>query len=90
VKPLQLVGENDRMAVWAPSLRFTGARMTTITKYSIVCQVPDAKPYTFCEYTGVDLDQVLGITQVADTLTFSFILDGTEQFQTKVPVSITP
>ncbi len=37
--------------------------MPIITKYSIVCQVPGAEPYTFCAYTGVDLSQVLGLTQ---------------------------
>lgn len=34
-----------------------------LTKYSIVCQVPGAAPYTVCPYSGTDLSQVLGITQ---------------------------
>lgn len=34
-----------------------------ITRYSIVCQVPGAAPYTVCPYSGMDLSQVLGITQ---------------------------
>ena len=34
-----------------------------LTKYSIVCQVPDAEPYTICAYSGTDLSQILGITQ---------------------------
>jgi hypothetical protein len=38
--------------------------MSVIRQYSIVCQVPGAEPYTFCAYSGVDLTQVLGITQV--------------------------
>jgi hypothetical protein len=37
--------------------------MPIITKYSIVCQVPGAEPYTFYAYSGTDLSQVLGITQ---------------------------
>ena len=37
--------------------------MTILTQYSIVCQVPGAEPYTICAYSGVDLSQVLGITQ---------------------------
>lgn len=35
-----------------------------IIQYSIVCQVPDAEPYTVCAYSGTDLSQVLGINQV--------------------------
>jgi len=34
-----------------------------LTKYSIVCQVSGAEPYTVCPYSGTDLSQVLGITQ---------------------------
>ena len=34
-----------------------------LTQYSIVCQVPDADPYTVSAYSGTDLSQVLGITQ---------------------------
>lgn len=34
-----------------------------LTKYSIVCQCPGAKPYTICAYSGTDLSQVLGISQ---------------------------
>lgn len=34
-----------------------------IIQYSIVCQVPDAEPYTVQVYNGTDLSQVLGITQ---------------------------
>ncbi len=34
-----------------------------LTKYSIVCQVPGAEPYTTHPYSGTDLSQVLGITQ---------------------------
>jgi hypothetical protein len=41
--------------------------MTILTQYSIVCQVPGADPYTICAYSGVDLSQVLGITQ-ADSM----------------------
>jgi hypothetical protein len=37
--------------------------MPILTKYSIVCQVPGAEPYTICAYNGTDLSQVLGITQ---------------------------
>jgi hypothetical protein len=37
--------------------------MAVITQYSIVCQVPGVEPYTFRAYNGVDLTQVLGITQ---------------------------
>ncbi len=39
--------------------------MPVLTKYSMVCQVPGAEPYTVCAYTGVDLTQVLGITQAS-------------------------
>ncbi len=38
--------------------------MSILTQYSIVCQVPGAAPYTVCAYSGTDLSQVLGITQV--------------------------
>jgi hypothetical protein len=38
--------------------------MPILTKYSIVCQVPGAEPYTVCAYSGTDLSQVLGITPV--------------------------
>jgi hypothetical protein len=37
--------------------------MAILTKYSMVCQVPNAEPYTICAYSGADLSQVLGITQ---------------------------
>lgn len=37
--------------------------MPILTRYSIVCQVPGAEPYTICAYNGADLSQVLGITQ---------------------------
>ncbi len=37
--------------------------MNILTQYSIVCQVSGAEPYTICAYNGVDLPQVLGITQ---------------------------
>jgi hypothetical protein len=40
-------------------------RVTILTQYSIVCQAPDAKPYTVCAYSGTDLSQVLGITQAS-------------------------
>ncbi len=36
-----------------------------LTKYSIVCQAPNAKPYTVCAYSGTDLSQVLGINQAS-------------------------
>ncbi len=36
---------------------------TILTQYSIVCQVLGAAPYTICAYNGIDLSQVLGITQ---------------------------
>jgi hypothetical protein len=36
--------------------------VTILTKYSIVCQVPDAEPYTVCPYSGTDLSQVLAIS----------------------------
>jgi len=42
-------------------------RKTILAKYSIVCQVPGAKPYEMCAYSGTDLSQVLGITQ-ADSM----------------------
>ncbi len=38
-----------------------------LTKYTIVCQAPGAKPYMVCAYSGTDLSQVLGITQ-ADSI----------------------
>ena len=38
--------------------------MAILTQYSIACQVPGAEPYTICPYSGEDLSQVLGITQV--------------------------
>jgi hypothetical protein len=34
-----------------------------LTKYSIVCQVSGAEPYTVGPYSGADLSRVLGITQ---------------------------
>jgi hypothetical protein len=37
--------------------------MTILSQYSIVCQVPGAEPYTMCAYSGIDLSQVIGITQ---------------------------
>jgi hypothetical protein len=37
--------------------------MSIISQYSIICQVPGATPYTVCAYNGIDLSQVLGITQ---------------------------
>jgi hypothetical protein len=37
--------------------------MAILTQYSMVCQVPDAEPYTICAYSGTDLSQVLGVTQ---------------------------
>jgi len=37
--------------------------MPILSRYSIVCQVPDAEPYTICFYNGTDLSKVLGITQ---------------------------
>ena len=37
--------------------------MPILTQYTIVCQVPGAAPYTVCAYNGVDLFQVVGITQ---------------------------
>jgi hypothetical protein len=37
--------------------------MSILTQYSIVCQVPGAELYTVCAYTGIDLAEVLGITQ---------------------------
>jgi len=40
-------------------------RVTILTKYSIVCQAPGAKPYTVCAYSGTDLSQVLGINQAS-------------------------
>lgn len=39
--------------------------MPILTRYSIVCQVAGAEPYTVCAYTGTDLSQVLGIAQAA-------------------------
>ncbi len=39
--------------------------MPILTQYSIVCQVPGAELYTICAYNGVDLTQVLGITQAS-------------------------
>jgi len=39
--------------------------MPILTRYSIVCQVAGAEPYTICAYNGTDLSQVLGITQAA-------------------------
>ena len=38
-------------------------RVTILTQYSIVCQVPGAESYTICAYSGTDLSQVLGINQ---------------------------
>ena len=38
--------------------------MAILKQYSIVCQVPGAKPYEVCAYSGTDLSKVLGITQV--------------------------
>jgi len=38
--------------------------MAILTQYSIACQVPGTEPYTICPYSGKDLSQVLGITQV--------------------------
>lgn len=37
--------------------------MPILEQYSIVCQAPDTEPYTICAYNGVDLTQVLGISQ---------------------------
>ncbi|MFH1077445.1 MAG: hypothetical protein V1753_11565 [Pseudomonadota bacterium] len=37
--------------------------MPILTRYSIVCQIPGAEPYTICAYNGADLSQALGITQ---------------------------
>lgn len=37
--------------------------MPIISQYTIVCQVPGAEPYTIMPYSGVDLTQILGITQ---------------------------
>ena len=41
--------------------------MAILTKYSLVCQTPGAKPYTVRAYSGTDLSQVLGIIQ-ADSM----------------------
>lgn len=38
-------------------------RINILKKYSIVCQTPGAQPYTVCAYSGIDLTQVLGISQ---------------------------
>ena len=37
-------------------------RMYVLKQYSIVCQSPNAAPYTVSPYNGTDLSQVLGIT----------------------------
>jgi len=40
-----------------------GIEMSILSQYSIICQVPGAESYTVCAYSGIELSQVLGITQ---------------------------
>ena len=55
--------------------------MPILTQYSIVCQVPGAEPYTIRAYNGVDLSQILGITQASlDVGNYGWIQECGEAF----------